>query len=121
MKKSSTVILRASFAALLLGVGPGQAEEVTHRLKPSPNTVTWGYFDPRTPSVLRVRSGDTVEIETLVAGGPEALEAAGLPRDPMQPALFESEPEVKDPGIGHHILKEPVRIEGTQPGHRLEG
>src|SRR6266702_4630764 len=66
MRKSSAVILRASFVALLLGVGPGQAAEVTHHLKPSPKTVTWGYFDPRTPSALRVRSGDTVEIETLV-------------------------------------------------------
>ena len=36
MKKSSTVILRAAFVALLLAVGPGQAAEVTHRLKPSP-------------------------------------------------------------------------------------
>src|SRR5256885_15854854 len=99
MKKSSTVILRASFAALLLGVGPVQAEEVTHRLKPSPNTVTWGYFDPRTPSVLRVRSGDTVEIETLVAGGPEALEAAGPPGGQNQTGLFQDDREGGKRGV----------------------
>ena len=120
MKKSTAVILPASFVALLLGVGPGQAAEVTHRLKPSPKTVTWGYFDPQTPPVLRVRSGDTVEVETLVAGGPEALEAAGLPRDQMQPALLQIDREVKDPGIVPHILTGPVWIEGAEPGDVLE-
>src|SRR2546427_5928394 len=120
MKKSTTVILPASFVALLLGVGPGRAAEVAHRLKPSPKTVTWGYFDPRTPSVLRVRSGDTVEIETLVAGGPEALEAAGLPRDQMQPALLQIDREVKDRGEIPPILTGPVWVEGAAPGDVLE-
>ena len=58
----------------------------THHLAPSPKTVTWGYFDPSTPPVLRIRSGDTVEVETLPGGGSAALEAAGLSRDQMQPA-----------------------------------
>src|SRR5437867_1916256 len=57
MKKSTAVNLPASFVALLLGVGPGPAAEVAHRLKPSPKTVTWGYFDPRTPSAPRAFRG----------------------------------------------------------------
>src|SRR3989441_12820602 len=120
MKKSTTLILLDSLVALLLGVGPGQAAEVTHRLTPTPETVTWGYFDPRTPSVLRVRSGDTVEIETLVAGGPEALEAAGLPRDQIQPALLQIDREVKDRGVVPHILTGPVWVEGAEPGDVLQ-
>jgi len=65
-----------------------QPPPATHHLAPSPKTVTWGYFDPSTPPVLRVRSGDTVEVETLPAGGSAALEAAGLSRDQMPPPFW---------------------------------
>ena len=92
----------------------------THRLTPSPKTVTWGYFDPSTPPVLHIRSGDVVEVETLPAGGMAALEAAGLPRDQMQPALLEVEREVKDRGEVPHILTGPIWIEGAEPGDTLE-
>jgi acetamidase/formamidase len=61
-----------------------------------------------------------VEIETLVAGGPEALEAAGLARDQMQPALLQIDREVKDRGVVPHILTGPVWIEGAEPGDVLE-
>ena len=94
--------------------------QVTRHLSPTPKTVTWGYFDPRTPPVLRVRSGDTVEIETLLAGGVEALEAAGLPRDKIQPALLEIDREVKDRGEVPHILTGPIWVEGAEPGNVLE-
>jgi len=67
-----------------------------------------------------VRSGDTVEIETLVAGGPEGLEAAGLARDQMQPALLQIDREVKDRGIVPHILTGPVWVEGAEPGDVLQ-
>jgi len=97
-----------------------EAPPVTHHLAPSPKTVTWGYFDPSTPAVLRIRSGDTVEIETLPAGGSAALKAAGLPPDQMQPALLEIEAEVKDRGDVPHILTGPIWVEGAEPGDTLE-
>jgi len=97
-----------------------QPAPATHHLAPSPKTVTWGYFDPSTPPVLRVRSGDTVEVETLPGGGSAALEAAGLSRDQMQPALLEVEREVKDRGEVPHILTGPIWIEGADPGDTLE-
>ncbi len=92
----------------------------TYRLAPSPKTVTWGYFDPSTPPVLRIGSGDTVEVETLPAGGIAALEGAGLSRDQMPPALLEIEREVKDRGEVPHILTGPIWIEGAEPGDTLE-
>ena len=55
-------------------LAPGAVAE-THHLAPSPKTVVRGYFDSSVPPVLRVRSGDTVEIETWVAGGMWALES----------------------------------------------
>ena len=43
-------------------------------LKPTPKTVAWGYYDAKTPPVLRVKSGDTVQIQTLITSGPKRLE-----------------------------------------------
>src|SRR5260370_41348238 len=51
----------------------------TYTLKPSPKTVAWGYYDAKAAPVLRVKSGDTVEIQTLITNSPKRLEEAGLP------------------------------------------
>jgi acetamidase/formamidase len=120
MKPSVIRLLLLPAIAAYLGIVPLCHAQSTHRLLPTPKTVTWGYFDPKTPPVLRVNSGDTVEIETLVAGGLEALDAAGLPRDEVQPALLEIEREVKDRGEVPHILTGPVWVEGAEPGDVLE-
>jgi len=117
MKHSTLSVLVSVFLMTVVSV---RAEGTKHRLAPTPRTVTWGYFDARTPPALRIRSGDTVEIETLPGGGATELEAAGLPRDKMQPALLEVEREVKDRGEVPHILTGPVWIEGAEPGDVLE-
>lgn len=111
-----TVSLALSFAETALA-GPAPT---THHLAPTPKTVTWGYFDPSTPPVLRVHSGETVEVETLPGGGIQALEEAGLPRSQVQPALLEVEREVKDRGEVPHILTGPIWIEEAEPGDVLE-
>ncbi len=120
MRHSPLLVLVQILVALPLEDVQARAAEVTPHLAPTPKTVTWGYFDPRTPPVLRIRSGDTIEIETLVAGGVAALEAAGLPRDKIQPALLEVEREVKDRGEVPHILTGPIYVEGAEAGDVLE-
>ncbi|PYT66808.1 MAG: acetamidase, partial [Acidobacteria bacterium] len=40
--------------------------QAAYTLKPTPKTVAWGYYDAKTPPVLRIKSGDTVEIQTLI-------------------------------------------------------
>jgi len=70
--------------------------------------------------VLRVKSGDTVEIQTLIVPSPEHLEAAGVPPDQVEPALRDIHREVKDKGPGAHILTGPIYIEDAQPGDVLE-
>ncbi|MBZ5543981.1 MAG: acetamidase/formamidase family protein [Acidobacteriia bacterium] len=92
----------------------------TYHLAPTSKTVTWGYFDATTPPVLRVHSGDMVDIETLVAAVPAQLEAAGIKRDQIQPALLEIDREVKDRGEVPHILSGPIYVEGAEPGDVLE-
>ncbi len=108
-------------AAMLLGLIPGGAlAQVVHHLAPTPATVHWGYFDPQTPPAMRIRSGETIEIEAVTAGGSEALMAAGLPRDQVPATLLEIERAVKDRGEVPHILTGPVWIEGAEPGDVLE-
>ena len=53
--------------------------QATHTLKATPKTVAWGYYDAKATPVLRVKSGDSVEIQTLITNSPERLEKAGVP------------------------------------------
>jgi acetamidase/formamidase len=88
-------------------------------LKPSPSTVAWGYYDASTPPALRVRSGDTVEIHTLITSSPARLEAAGVAPGDVEPALREIHEKVTNKGPGGHILTGPVSVEGAEPGDAL--
>ena len=97
--------------------GPGGK---SYRLEPTPKTVTWGYYAAAAPPVLRIRSGDTVEIRTLITSSPKRLEEAGVaPRD-VEQSLRDIFDQVKDKGPGGHILTGPVYVEGAEPGDVLE-
>jgi acetamidase/formamidase len=91
-----------------------------HKLQATPKTVVWGYYAASTPPAIRVHSGDTVEIETMITNSPARLEAAGVPPDQIQPALRQIYKEVTDKGPGGHILTGPVWIDGAEPGDTLE-
>jgi acetamidase/formamidase len=90
-----------------------------HKLKATPATIVWGHYSAATPPVLRVQSGDTVDMET-VSGNPARLEAAGLPPNEIPPQLKAIYEEVKDRGPGGHLLTGPVYVEGAEPGDVLE-
>jgi len=92
----------------------------THVLKATPKTVVWGYYDPASKPVLKIKSGDTVEVKTLLAGSPEALRSAFLPAEEIEQALLDVFKEVKDKGTGGHILTGPIYIDGAMPGDTLE-
>lgn len=92
-----------------------------YQLKPTAKTITWGYYDASTPPVLRVQSGDTVEIQTLFGGvDPAQLEAAGLPPGQVEQSLRDIYKQVIDKGPGGHILAGPIYVEGAHPGDALE-
>jgi acetamidase/formamidase len=91
-----------------------------HSLKPSPKTIAWGYYDAATPPVLRVKSGETVEIQTLITSSPKRLESAGVPAAEIEQSLRDIYDQVKDKGPGGHILTGPIYIEDAQPGDVLE-
>jgi len=93
----------------------------TYSLKPTPKTVTWGYYDAAAPPALRVQSGDTVEVQTLPAGvSPAQLEAAGVPPAQVEQSLRDISNQVSNKGPGGHILTGPIYVEGAQPGDVLE-
>ena len=92
----------------------------THTLKPTPKTVAWGYYDAKTLPVLRVKSGDTVEIQTLITSSPKRLEDAGVQPDQVEQSLRDITDQVKEKGPGAHILTGPVYVEGAEVGDVLE-
>ena len=91
-----------------------------HVLPATPKTVTWGRYDASTPPVLRIRSGDVVDVHTLITSTPARLEGAGLPPDQVEASLRDIVREVTDKGPGGHILTGPIFVEGAEPGDVLE-
>jgi acetamidase/formamidase len=108
--------------ALLLGTSPGRAQAggAVYKLKASPQTIVWGRYDATAPPVLRVKSGDTVEVETLITSSPASLERAGVPADQVEQSLRDITATVTNKGPGGHILTGPIYIEDAQPGDALE-
>ena len=83
-------------------------------------TVAWGYYDAAAAPALRINSGDTVEVETLITSSPTALERAFVPADRVERALRDVFEQVKDRGPGGHVLTGPIFVEGAEPGDTLE-
>lgn len=84
-----------------------------------PNTVEWGYFDGSSKPILTIKSGDTVTVETPLAGSKE-MQDMGIPEDLIRPEMRELEAGVKDRFGGANILVGPVFVEGAEPGDVLE-
>src|SRR6266850_870826 len=98
----------------------GEPVPKTHELKASPKTITWGYYDASAPHVLKINSGDTVEVHTLITNSPMGLERAFVPADKIEQALRDIHKEVVNKGPGGHILTGPIYVEGAEPGDTLE-
>src|SRR5207237_1544046 len=92
----------------------------THQLKAAPGTVAWGYYDASVKPVLRISSGDTVEVQTLITNSPQGLERALLPPAQVEQALRDIYKEVTDKDPGGHILTGPIFIDGAEPGDTLQ-
>ena len=91
-----------------------------YQLKATPSTVAWGYYWSQAKPVLHIKSGDTVEIQTMLTNGPDRLASAGVPADQIEPELKAIYAEVKDKGPGGHILTGPIYVDGAEPGDALE-
>src|SRR5712691_4098069 len=90
-----------TLAASLAGQAPAPR---IHRLETTPTTVAFGYYWAEAKPVLRIASGDIIDVDTLLTNTPAGLQRAGVPPEKIQ----------------EHILTGPVYVEGAQPGDLLE-
>lgn len=114
--------LRVSVACggvLVAALGFSQSRQ-PHELKLVPQHVHWGYYDATLKPVLRVASGDTIRVETMIAGGVARLRAAGVGEAEIPDALKAVETAITERGPGAHPLTGPIWIEGAEPGDVLE-
>src|SRR5438034_6777110 len=109
-------ILAVVFLIVIEANGQERDTAGIYKLKPTPKTVAWGYYDASAPPVLRIKSGDTVEVHTLITSTPPRLEGAGVKPDQIEPALREIFTTVTNKGPGGHILTGPIYIEGAEVG-----
>jgi len=97
-------------------------------LRSTPETVSWGWISADRAPVLRVKSGQTVRIDTVTHQG------LNTPRDPVAffgaagvapGEVLKDASEIyravrREDRAGPHILTGPVHVEGAQPGDMLE-
>jgi acetamidase/formamidase len=112
----------SSVIALSLAADAFAHPPKTHRLEATPATVAYGYYWSDAPPVLRIDSGDIIDVDTLLTNTPAGLAKAGVPDDKIQASLKAIVTEVTGDrkGPGGHILTGPVYVEGAEPGDVLE-
>ena len=116
------LLARATFVVLIAASLSAQNSGKTHRLEATPNTVAYGYYWSEAKPVLRVASGDIIDVDTLLTNSPMGLSRAGVADDKIQPSLKAIVEQVTGDrrGPGGHILTGPVYVEGAQPGDALQ-
>jgi acetamidase/formamidase len=96
--------------------------QTVHQLPATPSTVVYGYYWSEAKPVLRVKSGDIVEVETMLTNTPTGLERIGVKPADVPQALRDI--VAKDTGSlrgpGGHILNGPIYVEDADSGDVLE-
>jgi acetamidase/formamidase len=94
----------------------------THRLEATPTTIAYGYYWSAAEPVLRIASGDIIDVDTLLTNTPTGLQRAGVAEGRIQASLKVIVAEVTGErrGPGGHILTGPVYVEGAMPGDTLQ-
>jgi acetamidase/formamidase len=116
------IIICSSVISLGVTAAASAHPPVTHRLEVTPATVAYGYYWSEAPPVLRIDSGDIIDVDTLLTNTPTGLAKAGVPDEKIQASLKSVVTEVTGDrrGPGGHILTGPVYVEGAEPGDVLE-
>ena len=83
-----------------------------HMLPATLETTQWGWFDNAQPPVLRVNSGDTIVLETMMHAHNQVVPGTTIEQIKKTRTDF--------PGRGPHTLTGPIYIEEAQPGDVLK-
>jgi acetamidase/formamidase len=123
MRRLALVLLTLT-ATALVSLAARQSSPTVHRLEATPETVAYGYYWSEAKPVLRIASGDIIDVDTLLTNTPMGLARAGVPDDKIQDSLKKIEAALPrgnpNRGPGGHILTGPVYVEGAEPGDTLE-
>ncbi len=87
----------------------------THRLKATPKTVHTGFFDAAIPPVLKIDSGDTVVLSTLM------LMDGQLRCGMTLEELIRLRQAYVDRNMGSHTLTGPIFVKRSRTGRRAGG
>src|SRR6266568_1533641 len=113
-------------AALAQPAPPDNKPDAT--LRSTPETVVWGYFAADIAPALRIKSGQTVRVDTVSHAGintPEQVVSffgkAGIPADQVLKDAIDIQQKVNRPrGASAHVLTGPIYVEEAEPGDMLE-
>ena len=107
-----------------------QALEVDHFVPSTPENVSWGWYPIDKEPVLRIRSGETVRINTLTHVGATQdeepvsyLTALGIDREQIPEDLLDfwaTRDGRPREGRSAHLITGPIYVEGAGPGDMLE-
>jgi acetamidase/formamidase len=111
---------RTVVVGLIVAGGLPLGAQQTHELPLTPANVHWGYYDASLDPVLRIASGDSVRVETMVARGLERVRLAGAREDEIPDSLKAVEAAVKVRGPGAHPMTGPIFVTGAEPGDAIE-
>ena len=96
--------------------------QTVHQLAATPSTVAYGYYWSEAKPAIHIKSGDIVEVETMLTNTPTGLERLGVKPSDIPQALRDI--VAQDTGTlrgpGGHILTGPIYIEGADSGDVLE-
>jgi acetamidase/formamidase len=93
-----------------------------HQLSATPATVAYGYYWSEAKPALRVRSGDFIDVETMLTNTPAGLERIGVKPDEIPQNLRDivAQDTGSLKGPGGHILTGPIYVESADSGDVLE-
>ena len=115
MKRMALLVASSALLASTMS-----ATAADHELRLIPSNTHTGSFDARIRPVLRIVSGDTVKVETLVAFGMDRLLAAGASEAEIPDFVKEMDKYMKEKGLYGGTLTGPLYVEGAQTGDMLE-
>jgi acetamidase/formamidase len=83
-----------------------------HLLPATLETTQWGWFDNAQPPVLRINSGDSVAMETMMHSHNQVVPGTTIEQIKKL--------RTDNPGRGPHTLTGPIYVEGAEPGDVLK-
>src|SRR3954467_10445590 len=118
----SARLFALALVALVLPRAATSQKPTVYRLEATPATVAYGYYWWEAKPALRVKSGDFVDVETMLTNTPTGLERIGVkPADvPQHLRDIVAQDTGSLRGPGGHILTGPIYVEGADSGDVLE-